>query len=42
MTLNMLKIVIRDKFNGEIFANNTQFGFMIKIVIKTDLHTLEA
>ena len=42
MTLNMLKIVIRDKFNGEIFANNTELGFMIKMIIKTDLHTLEA
>lgn len=33
MTLNMLKIVIRDKFNGEISANNTETGFIVKIEI---------
>ena len=33
MTLNMLKIVIRDKFFGEIFANNTETGFIVKIEI---------
>lgn len=36
MTLNMLKIVIRDKFCGEIFANNTQSGFMLKIEINSN------
>lgn len=36
MTLNMLRIVIREKFNGEILASNTEFGLMITIVIKTN------
>lgn len=36
MTLNMLKIVIRDKFFGEISANNTEIGFLVKIEIDTN------
>ena len=36
MTLNMLKIVIRDKFKGQISANNTENGLMIKVIIKTN------
>ena len=33
MTLNLLKIVLRDRFDGDIFAKNTKLGLMIKIVI---------
>ena len=36
MTLNMLKIVIRNKFFGEISANNTETGFIVKIEIDTN------
>ena len=33
LTLNMLKIVIKEKFNGEIIAKNTNQGFMLIIII---------
>lgn len=36
MTLNMLKIVLREKFYGEISAKNTKSGFMIRIEINTN------
>lgn len=36
LTLNMLKIVIRDKFNGRISANNTQNGLEVKIIIRSN------
>lgn len=41
LTLNMIKIVIRDKFNGQISVNNTQHGLEIKIIIKNYNDLLE-
>lgn len=41
-TLNILKIVIRDRFKGKIFAKNGKTGLMIKIIIKPDSYLLES